>query len=79
MRPYVSPYRLALEEERESEQEYRSWGEYMSSSTNSLDQFAKTYQAKMPPKRKSKTPSNQLVYQGEAPLSAAPVEPAVPK
>ena len=78
MLPYLSPSKLVPEEERESEQEYRSWREYMSSSTNSLDQFAKTYQAKKPSRRKSKTPSNQMVDQGEAPSSTAQVEPAVP-
>ena len=43
MLPYVSPNTLAQEEERESEQEYHNWGEYMSSSTNSLDKFNKVY------------------------------------
>ena len=63
--------------ERESEQEYRSWGEYMSSSTNSLDQFAKTYQAKKPSKRKSKTPSSQRENNSEGPSRKAQVEPSV--
>ena len=78
MLTYLYPSKLVPEEERESEQEYRSWGEYVSSSTNSLDQFTKTYQAKKPFRHKSKTPFNQLVDQGEAPSSITQVEAAVP-
>ena len=57
MLPYVSPKELAPEEEREREQEYRSWGEYMSSSTDSLDQFHKTYETtKIKRRRKRQSP-----------------------
>ena len=39
MRPYLSPKTLSPEEVKEREQEYSSWREYLSVSTNSLDQW----------------------------------------
>ena len=77
MLPYLPPSELAPGEKRECEQEYRSWGEYLSSSTNSLDQFVQTYSAKKKAsRRKSRTSSNQLANPGEDSPSSRPVEPA---
>ena len=55
----------------------KGWGEYVSSSTNSLDQFAQTYKAKKKSsRRKSKASSNQATISGEDASSIAQVEPA---
>ena len=60
MLPYLPPSELVSEEEREREPAYRNWGEYLSSSTNSLDQFAQTCnRKKKTSSRKSRVPSHQ--------------------
>ena len=78
MLPYLSPAKLAPEEEREREQEYRNWGEYLSSSTNSMDQFHKTYEATKTKKRR-KRPSllNQPDTQLDSLLVAVQTESAM--
>ena len=78
MLPYLSSAKLVPEEERENEREYRSWGEYMSSSTNSLDQFTKTYQTKKSSRRKSKASPSPLEDHSVDSATKVQVEPAVP-
>ena len=80
MLPYLSPNELVPEEEREQEPAYRNWGEYLSSSTNSLDQFAQTSNNKKASKRKSKAPSGKVsqVPNPSEDLSSRSVEPVLP-